>query len=152
MAFRGNFPYQMDDRNRVALPPRYRDQFAAGAVLVPGVDPFIEVWTVDGYDAQEKVLDEVDFESDEGRKFRRALDGYAFDVQLDSQHRVLIPPLLVGHAQLSKEVVVVGTRECLEIWDKARWEAQFETLRATRQEVLAEIGARKKAARLAQAG
>jgi len=145
MAFRGNYDYQLDDRKRVGIPPRYRDDFAGGAVMTPGVERCIQVFTLDGYDAQAAVLGEVPFETEEGRKFRRAFFGKAFDVKQDTQGRLLIPAQLVVHAGLTKDVVVVGAEKCLEIWSKAAWEAQDEDLTATQLAVLNEIGARKKA-------
>jgi len=145
MAFRGNYEYQLDDRNRVAIPPRYREDFGAGAILTPGVEQCIQVYTQEGYDRQAAVLETVPFESEEGRKARRAFFGNAFDVQKDGQGRLLIPSKLMAYAGLKKDVVVVGTQECLEIWDKALWEGQEEDLTATRLAVLNDIGARKAA-------
>ncbi|HEY4668848.1 MAG TPA: division/cell wall cluster transcriptional repressor MraZ, partial [Tepidiformaceae bacterium] len=78
-------------------------------------------------------------------KARRAFFGNAFDVQKDGQGRLLIPAKLMTYAGLKKDVVVVGTQECLEIWDKALWEGQEEDLTATRLAVLNDIGARKSA-------
>jgi MraZ protein len=145
MAFRGNYEYQLDDRNRVAIPPRYRDDFNAGAVMTPGVERCIQLWTIDGYEQEEAVLDQVPGESQEGREFRRALSGLAFDVMKDGQGRLLIPGKLFEYAGLTKDVVVVGARECLEIWDKPTWEAQMGDLASTRLSVLSEIGRRKQA-------
>lgn len=152
MAFRGNFEYQLDDRNRVAIPPRYREDFNAGSVMTPGVERCIQVWTLEGYEHQEAVLDEVPVESTDGRMFRRALSGYTFDVPKDAQGRLLIPPRLMEYAGLVKDVVVVGARECLEIWDKAAWESQFDELAATRSSVMDEIGRRKRTKAPAQQG
>ncbi len=142
MAFRGNFEYQLD-RGRVAIPPRYREDFNAGSVMTPGVEPCIQVWTPDGYERHELLLDQVPIELSNGRMFRRALSGYTFDVPKDGQGRLLIPPRLIEYAGLKKDVVVVGARECLEIWDKATWEAQFDELAATRSAMLDDIGRRK---------
>lgn len=152
MAFRGNYEYQLDDRNRVAIPPRYRDEFAAGAVMTPGVERCIQLWTIDGYEKQEAVLDQVPAESEEGRMFRRALSGLTFDVMKDVQGRLLVPGQLMAWAGLTKDVVVVGARECLEIWDKPAWEAQMGEIASTRLSVLNDIGRRKQQQAQAQTG
>ncbi len=146
MAFRGNYEYQLDDRNRVAIPPRYREDFNAGAIITPGVERCLQLYTLDGYEQQAAVLEEVPFESEEGRKARRAFFGNAFDTQKDNQGRLLIPQPLIEYAGLGKDVVVVGTKECLEIWDRASWQEQQGDLAATRLSVLNDIGARKAAA------
>lgn len=146
MSFRGNYDYQLD-KSRVAIPPRYRDEFNAGIVLTPGVDRCIEVYTIEGYERQAAVLEEVAFESEEGRKARRAFMGQAWDTQKDQAGRFQINAWLIGYAGLKKDVVVVGADRCLEIWDKEVWEAQQPELFTTRQAVLNEIGARKNAQR-----
>ena len=99
MAFRGNFEYQLDDRNRVALPPKFREAFANGAVLVPGLDGCIEVYTNEGFDAEaDNVVGRVPAYSAAGRQLRRAFYASSFDVQRDAQGRLLVPAKLLAHA------------------------------------------------------
>ena len=132
MAFRGNYSYQLDDRNRVSLPPRYREEFRDGAVLTPGVDGCVEVYTADAYDEQAAAFAALSAQSEAGRLARRAFAGAAYDVPRDNQGRILIPQKLLAHAGLKKDVVVVGTYECLEIWDKDAWETQEASMAETR--------------------
>jgi MraZ protein len=133
VAFRGSYPYQLDDRNRVSLPPRYREDFRDGAVLTPGVDGCVEVYTPEAYDRQAEAFAAMSAHSEQGRLARRAFAGAAFDVQRDNQGRILIPQKLLTHANLKKDVVVVGAQECLEIWDKDAWENQEATINETRE-------------------
>lgn len=135
MAFRGSFDYQLDDRNRVALPPRYRESFRDGAVVTPGVDGCIEVYTPEDYERQAESFAELPAQSEAGKLARRAFSGQAFDVPRDNQGRILIPGKLLTHAGLKKDVVVVGTQECLEIWDKGAWEHEEAKLAAARAEM-----------------
>lgn len=135
MAFRGSYDYQLDDRNRVALPPRYRDAFLGGAVLTPGVDGCVEVYTPDDYDRQAEAFAALPAQSAGGRTARRAFAGMAYDVPRDNAGRLLIPQKLIAHANLKKDVVVVGAQECLEIWDKAAWDEQEAKLAAAREEM-----------------
>jgi len=135
MAFRGSYDYQLDDRNRVALPPRYRDAFRDGAVLTPGVDGCVEVYTPEAYEQQAADFAALSSQSRTGRQARRAFAGMAFDVPRDTQGRILIPRKLLAHAGLKKDVVVVGAQECLEIWDKAAWSQQETTLLEARAEM-----------------
>jgi MraZ protein len=143
--FRGNQEYQLDDRNRVAIPARYRDHFNAGAVLTPGLERCVAVYTVEGYEARAAVLEQVAAESEEGRKLRRAFFGNSFDVQKDNQGRLLIPAKLMTYAglQAKSDVMIVGTQECLEIWDKTMWDAQEEDFTGAFVAVVNRIGAMK---------
>lgn len=136
MAFRGNFEYQLDDRNRVALPPKFREAFANGAVLVPGLDGCIEVYTNEGFDAEANVVNRVPAYSAEGRQLRRAFFASSFDAQRDAQGRLLVPAKLLAHAGIERDVVVLGNDQRLEIWDRGLWEQQEAGLPAARADAL----------------
>ena len=136
MAFRGNFEYQLDDRNRVALPPKFREAFANGAVLVPGLDGCIEVYTPEGFEAESNVVDRVPAYSAEGRQLRRAFYASSFDAQRDAQGRLLVPAKLLAYAGIERDVVVLGNDQRLEIWDRMRWDQQEAELPAARADAL----------------
>ena len=136
MAFRGNFEYQLDDRNRVALPPKFREAFAHGAVLVPGLDGCIEVYTPEGFDAEADVVNRVPAFSAEGRQLRRAFFASSFDVPRDAPGRLLVPAKLLRHADIERDVVVLGNDQRLEIWGSEQWERQEAELPAARAEAL----------------
>lgn len=146
MAFRGNFEYQLDDRNRVALPPKFREEFANGAVLVPGSDECIEVYTPEGFEAEARVVERVPAYSEAGRQLRRAFFASSFDVQRDGQGRLLIPAKLLSHAGIQRDVVVLGNDQRLEIWDRTRWEEQESLLPTARANALQQLADRPAAA------
>ena len=123
MPFLGSVEYQMDDRNRVAIPPKYRDQFDAPAVLTTSKDGCVSVYTQSGFDEAAKVVESRPEDTPEGRRARRFFFGNAFPVAKDGQGRLLIPPKLIEHAGLKKDVVVVGLGGWFEIWDKEAYEA-----------------------------
>ncbi|MBH76790.1 MAG: division/cell wall cluster transcriptional repressor MraZ [Dehalococcoidia bacterium] len=136
MAFRGNFEYQLDDRNRVTLPPKFREDFAKGAVLVPGLDGCIEVYTPEGFETEAGVVERVPAYSEEGRQLRRAFFALSFDVQRDGQGRLLIPAKLLAYASIERDVVVLGNDQRLEIWDRTAWEEQESLLPTARADAL----------------
>lgn len=145
MTFRGNFEYQMDDRNRVALPPRFREAFLSGAVLTPGPDGCIEVYTPAGYEHEARLVDKVPAHTDQGRKLRRAFFGSAFDVSQDGQGRLLIPGKLLSYAGIEKDVVVVGMEQRLEIWARGAWDDQEPGLQSARAMALEQVAQRESA-------
>jgi MraZ protein len=60
--------------------------------------------------------------SENMRRFRRVFIGGAFDVSIDKQDRILIPPALRMYAKLDKEIVLVGVLDHFEIWARESWE------------------------------
>ena len=58
----------------------------------------------------------------EARVFRRLFFAQMEAVDIDKAGRVLIPDRLVDFAGLKHEVVLIGVRDHLELWDAQRWQ------------------------------
>ena len=122
MDFRGTYEFTLDDRGRVSIPARYRNEFAEKVILTLGADGCIEVYTEDGYsDVSQHVAAEPPTSPD-GRRQRRGFYAQSFDTELDRQGRILVPAPFREKAALNGAVVIVGRKECLEIWNPRRLE------------------------------
>ena len=120
--FFGEYEHTIDDKNRLTLPARFRDAFAAGVVLTRGLDQCLDVWSRGQWDGLvDDRLAPLDPFSKEARDLKRFFFSAAADAELDKQGRVLVPPALTRHARLGREVVVAGVHDHLEIWDRAAW-------------------------------
>ena len=124
MVFRGTWEYTIDDRGRVPLPARYREAFADGLVLREGLDGCLEVYTQEGYERWAQFVESRGPHQLRARRIRRGVFGRSFDAELDAQGRVLIPARCSQHADLEGPIIIVGSGECLEIWNRQRWEAE----------------------------
>ena len=130
--FFGSFDYQMDDRNRVPIPPVYRSEFESGGVVATGTEPCVVLYTRDAFHEAAAAVEALPA-TDEGDAARRDFYGLAFPVQKDGQGRVLLVRELIDHASLRKEVKVVGVGRHMEIWDRAAWDAGEQQRKATRK-------------------
>jgi MraZ protein len=120
--FLGEFEHTIDDKNRLTLPARFRDALAGGTVVTRGLDDCLDVYPRADWDRLvEARLAGLDPFSREARALKRFFFSGAADAQLDKQGRVLVPPALLEHAKLGREVVVAGVHDHLEIWDRAAW-------------------------------
>jgi MraZ protein len=136
MFFVGKHDYQLDDRNRVPIPPAYRAAFKEGAYVAQGTGSFLVLHTEESLAQAAEVVEAFPQESDYGENVRRDLFGNAFFVQPDGQGRILLDRVLVDHAGLQKEVSVVGTGRRMEIWDRAAWEAGEAERKSARREAM----------------
>jgi MraZ protein len=130
MRFRGHYDHTLDDRGRVALPAKYRKDFADGAILLLIAEGCIAVHTPDSF---ERIADESALKpatTQEGRWLTRMHSAFAFDAELDRQGRILIPPTLRQRAGLNGAVTIIGNYWNLEIWNPELLEAGFERARA----------------------
>jgi MraZ protein len=123
--FCGNHLYAVDDKGRVAIPARFRDELSAlqdGRLVVTRFKrrnrPCLDVFPIAEWRRfQEQLAAEKRF----GRKrsaFKSWYVGAAQEVQLDAQGRLLIPPTLREYAGVGREVMIVGATEKFRIWDK----------------------------------
>jgi MraZ protein len=131
MAFRGTFDHTLDAKNRLTVPARYRAALADGVVLAMPVDqqPCVGVWRPEGYERYTaRALAELPPLSPRLAELERFFYGSSHDAELDAAGRIMVPSFLSEHAGLSKEVVVVGAGDRLELWTKDRWDEHRPTL------------------------
>jgi MraZ protein len=126
MLLTGTFVRAVDEKLRVAIPKSLREALgAAGSgawYVTPGTDGSLALYTED---ALARLADRLAQSSPNGqdvRAFSRLFYARAQSVELDGQGRLRIPPELARLAGLSKEAVLVGVQDHLELWDQSRWE------------------------------
>ena len=141
MVFRGTFDYSLDAKNRLTIPVRFRAALAEGVVLAKGLERCVALWTPKGYDAYTQVsLAGFHPLSKEAQKLKRFFAANALDTELDSAGRVGLPAFLLEHGGLSKEVVVTGSGDALEIWDRATWADYNAALASDVDDITASLG------------
>lgn len=147
MTFRGTFEHALDAKHRLTIPAKFRAALAGGVVLAAsqevqvGAPRALSIWTPDDYDAYTRAtLAGRNPMSPEVRDMKRFFYNSSFDTELDSANRVMIPPHLVSYAGLQKEVVVTGSGECLEVWDRATYARTFEDVLTRIPEIAAKLG------------
>src|ERR687885_2707093 len=122
MAFRGTFDHTLDAKNRLTIPAKFRATLAEGVVLAKGIERCVQVWTPKAYDSYvQTALAGLNPLSERARKLGRFFAANSLDTELDSAGRVMVPGFLLEHADLSKDVVVTGAGDCLEIWGRTAW-------------------------------
>jgi MraZ protein len=141
LAFRGHFEHSLDAKNRLSIPARFRAAFSSGTVLAKDPETCVAVWTVDAHEQIiERALGALNPISADYRRVSRFYQGNSFDIELDASGRVTLPPPLLTHAGIEKEVVVVGVGDHLEVWSKDRWQEQQDALDAQIEEVTERLG------------
>ena len=141
MAFRGHFEHSLDAKNRLSIPARFRAAFSSGTVLAKDPEPCVAIWTPDTHEAIiERALSGLNPMGSEHRKLSRFYQGNSFEIDLDASGRVTLPPPLIQHASIGREVVVVGVGDHLEVWGRDRWLAEQASLDAEIGEVTERLG------------
>ncbi len=132
----GEYDHTLDEKNRLTLPARFRAAVAGGVVLTRGLDSCVEVYPSGDWTALvEDRLAGLDPLSHETRVLERFYYSGAIEARPDKQGRVMLPPALVEHGGLGREVVVIGMRDRLEIWDRAAWRGQLKEVKESAEHV-----------------
>ena len=147
MTFRGTFEHALDAKHRLTIPAKFRGALANGVVLAPshevepGAPRTVAIWTPEAYDEfTSSSLAGLNPFTPKARELKRFFFNASFDTELDSANRVMIPTPLMDYAGLQKEVVVTGSGECLEVWDRPRHARNFEEVLTKIPDLAASLG------------
>jgi MraZ protein len=147
LIFRGTFEHALDAKHRLTVPSKFRAALAGGVVLAASPETTaaaprsIAIWTPDGYEAYTAAaLTGLSPISPEARDLKRFFFNYSHDTELDSAHRVMIPPSLMEYAGLDREVVVTGSGECLEVFDRAKYSGYSDDVLTRVPDIAAKLG------------
>ena len=138
----GEYEHTVDDKNRLTLPAKFRGAMAGGVVLTRGLDACVEAYPADAWKRLvESKLAGLNPLSREARLLERFYYSGAVEVEPDKQGRVMLPSALVEYGGLSREVVVLGLRDRLEIWDRPAWRAQLKEVMGSAEDVAERLAA-----------
>src|SRR5262245_6641852 len=139
MLLTGTHPRTLDDKKRLALPRRVRDQLDDPETLfvTPGPDQCLWLYSQEGLEQLAAKLDQAPATDAEARLFRRLYFAQTETVDVDRAGRILISDRLLQFAGLQREVVLIGVRDHLELWDAQRWQ-EYLTQNAPRFDAVAE--------------
>jgi MraZ protein len=141
LAFRGHYEHSLDAKNRLSIPARFRSALASGVVLAKDSEPCVGVWTPERHERIiERALDGLNPLGSEYKKIARFFQANSFELELDSAGRATLPPPLLAHAKIKKEVVVAGVGDHLEVWGLERWHQEQRALDAEIGEVTERLG------------
>jgi MraZ protein len=141
----GEYEHTIDDKNRLTLPARFRQSFAGGVVVSRGIDPCLDVYTREAWEAtMASRLADLDPFTRETRQLRRALFSSGTEADVDKQGRVTIPAGLLKKVSLARDVVVVGVGDHLEVWDRKAWHDEIEDVEGRVELVAERVAARER--------
>ena len=138
----GEYEHTIDDKNRLTLPAKFRRSFEDGCVITRGLDGCVYAWTSQGWENyRESILASLHPLSQQGRRMHRHFFSGASETAPDRQGRVSIPPALLKHAKLGRDVVVAGVNDHLEIWDRAAWKRELAEVEGSAEDVAERLAA-----------
>ena len=120
--FLGTHHPRLDDKGRLVLPARWRDELADGLVITKGQERCLYVFTRAGFADRAAALQAAPLSAKRARDYGRMLFASAADDVPDKQGRITIPAALRTYAGLAHECTVIGANTRAEIWDAQAWQ------------------------------
>lgn len=131
----GEYEHSLDDKGRVTIPSRLRDDLQTHFVITKGLDGCLFLYPMEEWGKMEERLKSLPMTNANARAFARLFLAGAQDVEVDKQFRVVIPPRLREHAGIEKEVVLVGVSTRVELWARERWEGYQAEAQTSYEEI-----------------
>lgn len=141
--FIGEYTHNLDDKGRLALPIKFRNELKDGAVVTRGLDNCLFLYTKKEWQKLAEKLATLPFSQANSRAFSRLMLAGAMDVEIDKQGRFILPEYLRKFAGLKKTTVIAGLYSRLEIWDEAIWNKYKDLTEEQSSEIaerMAELG------------
>ncbi len=117
----GEYTHTIDDKNRISMPSKFRQEMGKKVVITPGLDNCLFIFAPKEWKVFSDKLAEASLGQADTRSFNRYLLGQAVEMDVDSIGRMLIPEFLKERANLKGKAVLIGVQNRVEIWNDKAW-------------------------------
>ncbi|MFA7169862.1 MAG: division/cell wall cluster transcriptional repressor MraZ [Candidatus Paceibacterota bacterium] len=138
--FIGEYNHNLDEKGRLAIPVKFREELKGGAVVTKGLDGCLFLYPISEWKILADKLSRLPINQANTRAFARLMLAGAMDVSLDKQGRVIVPDYLRKYINLSKKVIINGLYNRLEIWSEDTWEEYKKKTEADSGEIAEQLG------------
>ena len=112
----GEFHHNIDDKNRLIIPAKFRDEIGDKFVLTRGLDGCLFIYSLSNWEKIVDKLKNLPFTKKDARTFMRFFLSGATICEFDKQGRININTSLIAYAKIKKECAIIGVNDRLEIW------------------------------------
>ncbi len=120
--FMGEYHHNIDDKNRLVIPSNYRSSLGESFVITRGIEKCLYIYTNKEWQNIVNKLNTLPFTKKDARTFIRTFFSAAASSTIDRQGRISISENQASYANLTKECVIIGVNDRLEIWSKENWD------------------------------
>ena len=125
--FMGEYHHNIDEKNRLIIPSKFRDDLGDSFVVTRGIENCLFVYHKEEWEKIVNKLTDIPFTKKDARVFMRFFLSGATTSEFDKQGRVNITSPLIDYANINKECVIIGDGDRLEIWALEAWNNFFDS-------------------------
>lgn len=138
--FIGEYQHSIDPKKRLAIPSKFKADLKNKVVITRGLDKCLFIYPMKVWAGLAEKLGNLPVGESGTRSFIRLMLAGAIDAEVDKQGRILIPDYLKEYAGLSKNVVIAGVYNRLEIWDEKKWAGYKKNAEKNSDEIAEQLG------------
>lgn len=120
--FMGEYHHNIDEKGRIVMPSKFREALHDKFVIARGLEKCLYVYSMEDWNNLVSKLNTLPFTKKDARTFIRSFFSGATECEFDRQGRTCVTSPLVNYAGLTKECVIIGANDRIEIWDKDSWD------------------------------
>ena len=137
--FLGEFNHTIDDKGRLTIPAKFRDELESGIVITRGLDGCLWAYGRSEWEALAEKIAKLPTTNPAARNFSRFVFSSAFDSIPDRQGRILLPQNLRDYAGIQNETIVIGVKNKLEIWNPTKWSEVVTAVEQDTEAIVAQL-------------
>lgn len=133
--FIGEYHHSVDDKGRLIIPSKFRDELGTKFIITRGIENCLFVYSLESWEKIVNKLETLPFTKKDARAFIRFFLSGASEAEFDKQGRINITSPLISYANITKECVVIGTGDRLEIWSEESWNDFFTSAKDSMSDI-----------------
>jgi MraZ protein len=138
--FLGEYNHNLDEKGRLAIPVKFRNDLFEGGVVTRGLDNCLFLYTKKEWEVIAKKISSLPVSQKNSRAYSRLMLAGAMEIELDKQGRVVLPEYLRKYAELNKKAVIAGLYNRVEIWDEQKWEVYKKETESQSDDIAEKLG------------
>jgi len=120
--FCGEFQHTIDPKGRVIIPAAFRNELGVKFMITKGLEGCLFIFSQAQWDSLVSKIETLPLSNSNARAFNRFFFSTASECELDKNCRILVPQALRTHADLEKDISIIGVGTRVEVWSKDKWE------------------------------
>ena len=133
--FIGEYHHSIDDKGRLIIPSKFREELGNNFIITRGIENCLFVYSMESWEKIVNKLETLPFTKKDARAFIRFFLSGASEAEFDKQGRINITSPLISYANITKECVVIGTGDRLEIWSEESWNDFFASAKDSMSDI-----------------
>lgn len=138
--FFGSFTHTLDEKGRLMIPRKMREELGYKVYIMKGFDGSLSLYTEERYQKLVEEFSSLPFNQRKNRDYLRIQFASTHEMDVDKLGRVQIPTALLNKFNISREVVVLGIGDHIEVWNQKTYEEYENSVKDEFENIAETIG------------